>query len=298
VVFTLPNSENPKFEGPVKIYLFSFFFVFLFFLFFSSSFFSLPRPFTQPSSFQRKMDPTEMCAFCKKPLSDPKTLPCLHSLCTTCIETLVQQDNDAKKTKDTKKKNTKGSKPSSEPSEPAEADKGLCCSQCSTAFVIPAGGVAALPADSYVLGLAKKKETASSVNPNDVQCACETEPAAVHCASCDAFIGDNCLKLHSKFKASAAHVVMKVDDYFKGTGSATRILFCQHHPALEIDTFCQTDDQPMCMGCIVPAHNSHNLVKLKDISLDFSAEITKALQPVRNLFPSLFVFSLSKINPF
>jgi len=30
----------------------------------------------------------------------------------------------------------------------------------------------------------------------------------------------------------------------------------------------------MCVKCVVPAHSSHNLVKLKDISLDFAAEIT------------------------
>jgi len=240
-----------------------------------------------------------MCGSCKKPLSDPKTLPCLHSLCTPCIEALVKTHNDSKhkKTEETTKKAKQNQAATS--TSIAHDDAGLQCPQCFTAFEIPAGGVTALPADSYVQGVAKQKEVASNINPNDVKCAfCEDEPATVHCGSCDMFLGERCQKGHKVFKATAAHVVVKVDDYFKGTGSATRILFCQHHPALEIDTFCQTDDQPMCMGCIVPAHNSHNLVKLKDISLDFSAEITKALQPVRNLFPSLFVFSLSKINPF
>jgi len=84
------------------------------------------------------------------------------------------------------------------------------------------------------------------------------------------FFGDKCTKSHAKSK----HVVVEVDDYFKGSGPAARILFCQHHPASEIDTFCKTDDQPMCVKCVVPAHSSHNLVKLKDISLDFAAEIT------------------------
>jgi len=145
--------------------------------------------------------------------------------------------------------------------------------------------VAALTTDSYVLGVAKQKESAEKINPNDVKCDfCEEEPAAVHCGSCEMFFGDKCSKVHSKSKANAAHVVVKVDDYFKGSGPA-RILFCQHHPASEIDTFCKTDDQPMCTAFAVPVHNSHNLVKLKDISLDYSAEITKALQPVRNSFP-------------
>jgi len=163
---------------------------------------------------------------------------------------------------------------------------------------IPAGGVAALTTDSCVLGLAKQKESAAKINPNDVKCDfCEEEPANVHCGSCKMFIGGNCSKVHNKAKATAAHVVVPLDEYFKGSGSAAHILFCQHHPALEIDTFCKTDDQPMCAKCAVPAHNSHNLVQLKDISLDFSAEITKALQPVRNRFCFCFSVFSSKNKP-
>ena len=221
------------------------------------------------------MDPTETCASCQKSLSDPKTLPCLHSLCTPCIEALV---NDTKKAKeeDQKKKN-KGAKPS----QPASSDD-LCCPQCSAVFVIPAGGVAALSADSYVLGVANQKESASKINPNDVKCGfCDDEPAVTHCASCDLFFGEVCRKGHAKSKANASHVVVKVDVYFKGSGPTTRVLFCQHHPGSEINTFCKTDDQPMCAQCVVPGHVSHQVVQLKDISLDFSAEITKALQPVR-----------------
>ena len=125
---------------------------------------------------------------------------------------------------------------------PTVDDPGLCCPQCSTAFVIPAGGVAAFIADSYVLGVAKQKESASKINPNDVKYVCDDEPATVHCTSCDMFLGERCLKPHAKSKANATHVVVKVDDYFKGSGPATRLLFCQHHPGLEIDTFCKTDD--------------------------------------------------------
>ena len=177
-----------------------------------------------------------------------------------------------------KKKTNKGDKPS----QPAANDPGLCCPQCSTVFVMLAGGVAALNADSYVLGVAKQKESASKINPNDVKCEfCEEEPATVHCTSCGMFLGERCLKPHAKSKVNATHVVVKVDDYFKGSGPATRILFCQHHPGLEIDTFCKTDDQPLCAKCAVSSHKSHDFIPLKDITLDFSAEITKALQLVR-----------------
>jgi len=231
------------------------------------------------------MDPTETCALCKKSLNDPKTLPCLHSLCTHCIEDLLKKESDAKMSKvvvqkKVGKKNTTSPTPLTLAATAAAIvlDDALCCPQCSARFVVPAG-VAALTADTYVLGLAKQKETASKINPNDVQCSCEDEPALVHCNMCDAFFGDRCAKSHLKSKANASHVVVKVAEYFKGSGPTTRILFCQHHPGSEIDTFCKTDDQPMCSKCVVPNHNSHHLVKLKDVSLDFS-EITKALQPV------------------
>jgi len=152
-----------------------------------------------------------------------------------------------------------------------------------------------LNADSYVLGVAKQKESASKVNPNDVKCDCENEPAIFHCASCDVFIGENCLKVHGKSKATASHVPVKVDDYFKGSGQTTRVLFCQYHPALEIDTFCQTDDQAMCAKCAVSSHQYHDFIPLKDTSLDFSAEITKALQHVR-LSSSFFLAHGTSLN--
>jgi len=220
------------------------------------------------------MDPTETCASCQKPLIDPKTLPCLHSHCTHCIEELVKKENDSKK--------NNGAKVSqSATSSDDEPNASLCCPQCSTAFVIPTGGVAALSADSFVLGLVKQKEAASKDDdPNDVKCACNEESAIVHCALCELFFGENCQKGHKWSK----HEVVNVDDYFKESEQTTRILFCQLHPTSEIDTFCKTDDQPMCAKCGVSSHQSHSFVPLKDISLDFSAEITKALQPVRLSF--------------
>jgi len=219
------------------------------------------------------MDPTETCASCQKPLSDPKTLPCLHSFCSSCIQDLVA---NSQQKSHKKLKNLQG--------EPIS--HGLCCPRCSTAFELPAGGVSALPVGLFGLGVIRQI-------PSNVKCGfCEVELAIVHCTSCNVFIGEQCLMVHSRSKLTAAHVVVNVDDYFNEL-EPTRVLFCQHHPALEIDTFCQTDDQPMCVACVVPGHVSHQVVKLKDISLDFSAEITKALQPVRLSFLLLLEISLN-----
>ena len=91
--------------------------------FFFSFFFCLVLFNSQPA-----MDPTETSASCQKPLSDPKTLPCLHSLCTHCIEELVKKENDSKE-------NNGAKVTQSATSDDPNAD--LCCPQCSTAFVIP-----------------------------------------------------------------------------------------------------------------------------------------------------------------
>ena len=158
----------------------------LFHLSYRSFFFSFFFCLVLFSLFE-SMDPTETCASCQKPLSDPKTLPCLHSLCTHCIEELVKKENDSKE-------NNGAKVTQSATSDDPNAD--LCCPQCSTAFVIPTGGVAALFA-SFVLGVTKQKETASTINPNDVKCGfCNNEPAAVYCALCELFFGENCQKGH------------------------------------------------------------------------------------------------------
>jgi tripartite motif-containing protein 2/3 len=217
------------------------------------------------------MDVTEKCSRGNEcgsgsMMVNPRTLPCLHSFCSQCLaDLLTKQSSDTT----TSFHNNGGN-----------GGGGSQCPKCATIFEVPKEGVSGLPVDPFVLGLVQQKEATANINPNDVKCDCGDEPALIHCPNCELFFGEKCSQVHGRSKANKSHSVVTVDDYFSGSGPTTRVIFCQTHPALEIDTFCKTCDQPMCPSCIVPIHNSHNLMKLKDISLDFTGEILKSLKPV------------------
>jgi len=216
--------------------------------------------------FRAEKDPAHDCAICREGLRDPRTLPCFHSFCLGCLEEFLKVPNSTI---------ADGTPTSS------------TCPLCRTAFGIPKReGVAALPVDPFVLNVHKQKEYLASVNPNDVQCVCEDEPALVHCDICEEFYGEKCLKAHSKAKKTSNHPTQSVDDYFKTFGPGSRRLFCQTHPSLEVDSFCKQCQQAMCPSCGVAGHGNHQgLVKLADVATDFSGELKQAAATVRsNLF--------------
>jgi len=224
-----------------------------------------------------KKNPAHDCAICREGLKDPRTLPCFHSFCLGCIEQSLRVPNSLV-ADDTPTSST--------------------CPLCRAAFDIPKReGVAALSVDPFVHNLLQQKETLSSVDPNNVKCACEDEAALIYCNDCGNFFGEKCLKAHKKGKISATHSTTSVDDYFKASGTGSRRLFCHKHGALEIDTYCKQCQEAMCPSCVVPDHANHQgLVKLAEVAADFSGELKKAASTVRsNLFLLLERF-LSQCN--
>jgi len=213
--------------------------------------------------FRAEKNPAHDCAICREGLRDPRTLPCFHSFCLGCLEEFLKVPNSTI---------ADGTPTSS------------TCPLCRTAFGIPKReGVAALPVDPFVLNVHKQKEYLASVNPNDVQCVCEDEPALVHCDICEEFYGEKCLKAHSKAKKTSNHPTQSLDDYFESSGPGSRRLFCHKHGALEIDTYCKQCQEAMCLSCAIPDHVNHQgLVKLAEVAADFSVELKKAASTVRS----------------
>ena len=223
-------------------------------------------------------DPAHDCAICRDGLRDPRTLPCFHSFCLGCLQESLRVPNSL----------VADGTPNSS-----------TCPLCRVAFEIPKReGVAALLVDPFVLNLNKQKESLASVNPNDVQCVCEDEPALLHCDICEEFYGEKCLKAHSRAKKTSNHPTQSIDDYFKASGPGSRRLFCHKHRAFEMDTYCKQCQQAMCPSCVVPDHANHQgLVKLADVATDFSGELKQAAATVRsNLFLLITVTLLNVIR--
>ena len=144
-------------------------------------------------------NPAQDCVVCRDGLRNPRTLPCFHSFCLSCLDKSVQAS-------------TSSSSAATASSSASAAAAAPVCILCRAPFEIPKnGGLAALPADAFVLNLLKQKETLAAINPNDVRCACGEEAATCYCELCEEFLGESCLKLHSRAKKSQSHQTTTLD---------------------------------------------------------------------------------------
>ena len=228
-------------------------------------------------------DVTLICAICRDGLVNPRTLPCYHSFCLDCL--------------------TRASSSSSSSSSALAATAAASgsaqiptCPLCRTTFSIPTGGLPALPTDSLISQLIKRRETPSTLNPNDVvTCACEEEPAEIYCPSCEAFFGAHCLKSHQKTKRTCTHETVTLAAYFekRGSGDITPRVFCETHQASELDMFCETCQAVLCAHCAVAKHGKHDVVSLTDQAAKAVGMLKTASDMVR---VSLWFFAISFVH--
>ena len=161
--------------------------------------------------------------------------------------------------------------------------------------------MAALPVDSFVANLLRQKESLASVDQNNVQCACGDEPAVCYCDECEEFIGESCLKGHSKMKKTSAHKPVKSTITSKQLAPPLAACIVPLTPLLRLIPTASSAREP-CVPHVGSEHVSHQGVgKLASIATDFSGELNKSSSAVRSLQFNYFSFSIfSKVcsHPF
>jgi len=134
----------------------------------------------------------------------------------------------------------------------------------------------------------------AKIDPNNVKCElCEENEATVKCKQCDQFQCDACKKIHLRAKATSHHQYATIDEALQGgsASSAPRILHCQKHPHLEVNSYCKTDQTAVCPQCVIDAHIGHDVSRLADISKGFKDSIYILVNNVRSILFNFFSFS-------
>jgi len=186
---------------------------------------------------------------------------------------------------------------SSSDSSSSSSSREIKCPKCHGPFQVPLKGVEDLPIN-YTAGVVTASIKKESVDPNHVVCElCEENEATVKCSNCAQFQCDSCKKIHPKAKSSSQHQFVAIDEALKeGSASSTsRILYCQKHPHLEVNSYCKTDQTALCAECAVDFHSGHNVDRLVNISKGFKDTISTLVNKVRIL--SFSLFSNLKTNP-
>ena len=166
------------------------------------------------------------------------------------------------------------------------------CPKCHGPFQVPKRGIEDLPTNYFTASAVSSANASSKIDPNNVRCEmCEENEATVKCKQCEQFLCENCQKVHLKIKGMANHQFITIDEAMKGgaTSSTLRILHCQKHPHLEVNSYCKTDQTAICAECVVDFHIGHDVSRLVDISKGFTDTISTLVTKVRfPFFPPLF----------
>ncbi|XP_033118859.1 tripartite motif-containing protein 2-like [Anneissia japonica] len=164
------------------------------------------------------------CPLCYKRLKDPKTLPCLHTYCLSCL---------------TKWVNEKGR---------------LQCPNCRQFYDIPNGGLKKLPPNIFINNLLECIEQFE--NADKMKCYCGKNTADFYCQECMQYICTACKHTHETLPALLQHKLHTIEDIQSMTItqlSALRPPLCPAHKK-ELEFYCNICKVPVCMHCTVTDH--------------------------------------------
>ena len=88
---------------------------------------------------------------------------------------------------------------------------------------------------------------------------------------------------------SAGHEFVSVDKALKGKMKAS-VVYCKDHPPLEINTYCHTDKQAICLECHFDFHKGHEVERLINVVKGFKEKISVLANKVSCLFSFLLSF--------
>ena len=216
-----------------------------------------------PSSSEalKKLEDQLTCPICLEHLTNPKTLPCLHSFCQHCLQAV--------------------------PLELVESAKYLItCPSCRSSCEVPETGVAGLTTAFLVnnlievYGLLKKV----SVPGGDVSCDnCEKSNAIRYCKECSLFYCQECLRYHNKLKSNTDHKVLSLDEvantaYQLPKGDVS--MKCSSHDK-PLDIYCETCEELVCQHCTVRIHKDHDYDVVSDAYSKQQQALEDSLQPLK-----------------
>lgn len=177
----------------------------------------------------------------------PKMLPCLHSVCLTCLDQWYQQMG---------------------------GENQVTCPQCRKVCAVPPGGVQEFP-DNFLMNslLDFVAQTGGGEGDDIKRCdICEKESLnaeVMRCADCAMFLCIACTASHKKIPQTASHELISFEDFNKLSVADKLSLtspLCPKHPSSRLEFYCAKCKIPVCTQCTVVAHRApvHSIQELSE----------------------------------
>lgn len=214
------------------------------------------------------------CPVCAQLFREPKILPCLHSFCMPCLESLVSFD--------------------------AQHRSSLICPQCRRRVQIPGEGVSSLQTNLFAQNmLTVIALDNSSVNQISCENCISKEPPVSRCTLCRKFLCNFCTTAHRRSRDTIDHQLSSLEDVRSCLpGELAKPLFCNVHKKEKLVLYCESCQCSVCRDCTMMEHRSHKYAFAKEIYNKERSKIAEQLSEARStgLFLKQGLAAVSKMR--
>lgn len=203
------------------------------------------------------------CTMCKKQYNHPKTLPCLHSFCLECLQTIVASNSSGTQIK---------------------------CPQCLKEMQLCSNDLEYLP-DAFLFGrqidlynfLLKVN---GRVDVKCEKCSNRSVKANSFCRDCGKFVCDLCVTIHRSWTEFRSHKVLSMAELrespHKHIPEKIAQMMCQVH-AKECTIYCEACEEQVCHECIIKSHRDHQYNLTVDSAIKHKANMKARLETIQGI---------------
>ncbi|XP_068726969.1 E3 ubiquitin-protein ligase TRIM71-like [Montipora capricornis] len=202
------------------------------------------------------------CPLCIETVTNPKTLPCLHSFCLVCLD---RHANFARR----------------------QLKATIKCPVCQTSFQIPETDTFENLPSSFHLNrlvdvLALEDGSVQSQRCNSCD---ENNTATCYCFVCQDFLCASCFEAHQRLKASRGHrnVLMDKLQAQDVQDLIHRPVMCsqQYHEHQPLEFYCEDCKVLICHKCTVVSHNRHTMTDTQKAAQEQKMQMFDAVAKVK-----------------
>ncbi len=191
------------------------------------------------------------CSICGSLYDKPKTIPCLHTFCTKCLDGHVKK------------------RPLDH--ESGDSREQFNCPLCKNLVKVPNGDVSSLPTNRSYENLVCHLTLEDKVTSEEgAKCGdCEDKNATFLCKSCNLPLCDDCQRHHAMSKKTKEHMLVPVKDVRGQSSNSSsddtgyegvvhQTWNCDAHTESKVCIYCIKCDMVICRDCALVDHNDHN----------------------------------------
>ena len=200
------------------------------------------------------------CTVCLKRFDDPRVLPCLHTYCSKCVESLLDKSH--------------------------EGNPSIVCPRCREEHKLPKDGAGQLPPSPTFAVLVRLLEVVKADRPGSSALTCQSgrdsNPAIAQCLDCDSYLCDSCVELHRMQVSSRQHITVTLDEIKESEGKCFhRPQHCTAHQKV-LKFYCLRCNELICDDC-TDMHKSHRAPMVSDVQPNVRIMLNDLISPLQEL---------------